>query len=88
MQIRHTLWVFSVADSATSNGERINSQHKQWSKGNAANCLHEGWRFDSWLADLSALPNLTLVQILPRTNFWDPTPPSFLGVIRVAYPNA
>ena len=33
---KHTVWVFLVGDSATSDGGSSNYQNKQWSNGNAA----------------------------------------------------
>ena len=66
---KRTVWVLSVADSATSSRASSIYQNKQWSNGNAADHRRVGRWFDSRPADLSALPNLTVVQILLSTNF-------------------
>ena len=48
---KHTVWVFSVADSATSSRESSTFQNKQWSNGNASGHRLVGRWFDSQPAD-------------------------------------
>ena len=67
----HTAWGFSVADSATSNGESCNCQNQQWSNENAADHRPVGRRFDSRSADYQRR-QLTPPPPLPPT----PTHPS------------
>ena len=48
---KHTVWVFSAADSAIDSGKRNDHRNKQWFNGNAADRRHGGRRFESRSAD-------------------------------------
>ena len=60
---KHTVWVFSVTDSASSSGDKCYTQNKLWWNGNAADRRHICWRFESRSSDRRRRPRPQLCPI-------------------------